>query len=185
MTQRHLLFILALLGSLILCSPARAEVGAFEAYLGGSIGQSTLENDVEDFSFDEKDTAWRLFLGGRSGLLPILDVALEGGYRDLGDPGTTVAGQSLDVSLKGYDLSALVIFPIGPVDLFLKGGGMTYTVDSSFAWLDKDERGSGFLYGAGIGARFWKLGVRAEYELMDVDELDKTSIYWFSAYFRF
>ncbi len=183
MRHRPLLFILAFLGPLFLSSQAQALVGEF--YLGGSVGRATLENDFAPGDFDEDDTAFRGFLGHRLTLLPVFDLAVEAGYRDLGDPSTTVAGQDIDVSLTGYDIAALAIFPLGPVDLFLKAGGMGYTLDTSVAGLDRDFDGNAFLYGAGVGARVWKLGVRAEYELIDVDELDESSMYWVSVYYRF
>ncbi|MCU0576892.1 MAG: porin family protein [Desulfobacterota bacterium] len=181
----QLLFIPALLGTLILCNPAQAMAGDSGLYLGGSIGQATLEDEFTGDDFKDEDTAFRAFMGLRTSLFPVLDFALETGYRDLGDQSDTVARQNIDVSLKGFDLAGLVIFPLGPVDFFLKAGGMSYTLDTSLSGPDGDDRGIDVLYGAGIGARFWKLGVRAEYELVNVDELDKASMYWLSAYFRF
>ena len=183
MRKGPLPILLAFLGPLILCSPAQALVGEF--YLGGGIGRATIENDFTEDDFKEDDTAFRAFMGHRLALFPVLDFAVEAGYRDLGDPDVSVAGQDIDVSLTGYDLVGLVIFPAGPLDIYVKAGGMRYNLDTSVAGMDRDFSGNALLYGAGIGARFWRIGVRAEYEFIDVDELDKSSMYWLCAYFRF
>ncbi len=185
MRQSCLLFTLALLGSLSLCTPAQALVGEF--YLGGGVGRATLEDEFTADDFKEDDTAFKAFTGYRLTLLPVLDFAVEAGYRDLGDPGDTVAGQSIDAGLTGYDLAGLVITSIGPVDLFLKAGGMNYDYELEFsgAGEDRDYDGTAALYGAGVGVRFWKLGARVEYEYIDVDELERSSTYWLSLYLRF
>ena len=175
----------AILGALILCSLALTEAGAIETYLGGSVGQVTLEDEFNGEDFKEKDMAFRAFIGFRTGLLPVLDFALEAGYRDLGDTSGTAGGESIEVKLSGYDVAGLVILPFGPVDFYVKAGVMGYNLDTSVAGVDSEEISSDFLYGAGIGARFWKIGVRAEYEIVNVDELDNASMYWLSGYFRF
>jgi hypothetical protein len=41
------------------------------------------------------------------------------------------------------------------------------------------------MYGAGVGFRFWRLGIRAEYEYLDIDELSSAHVGMVSATFRF
>ncbi len=185
MNEKHLIIVLAILVSLVLVSPAQA--AGTGVYLGGGIGQVTLEDDFSSAyaNFREKDTSYRLFGGYRLGLLPILDLAAEAGYRDFGNPGKTIAGQSFDLDMTGYDLSALVIFPIGPIDLLLKGGMLRYDLDASFAGEHKSYSGTAPVFGAGIGTRVWKIGLRADYELADVDEVDDTTMFWLSVYYTF
>lgn len=180
------IFIILVLSTLLF-PDGQARAAGQGLYLGGSIGQSTLEDDLSEAldSFNEKDTSYRLFGGYRVGILPVLDFAFEAGYRDLGNPNDNINGETFKAGLTGYDLAALVIFPIGPIDFYLKGGGLWYSLDRSYANFDKSDDGDALTYGAGIGARIWKFGLRAEYELADVSELDNTTMYWFSIYYMF
>lgn len=173
--------------AIVMFSGGRAQAAATGLYLGGSLGQATLEDDLSATldSFKENDTSYKLFGGFRFGLLPVLDIAAEGSYRDFGSPSEKIGGQKFEIEVTGYDLSALVIFPIGPIDIYLKGGGLRYSLDASFAGLKDSEDGNAAIYGTGIGARFWKLGFRAEYEMVDIDELDKAYMYWASIYYMF
>lgn len=179
--------LIAIVLSALLCTGSQVQAAGTGIYLGGSLGQSTLEADLSDTldSFKEKDTSYRVFGGFRLGVLPILDFAGEAGYRDFGNPSESIGGQSFEVEMTGYDLSALVIFPLGPFDIYLKGGGLRYSIDSSFAGLKDSQDGNAAIYGGGIGARVWKLGFRAEYEMADIDELDKVYMYWASIYYMF
>ncbi len=63
-------------------------------YLGGSVGDATIQADVPDpkggaFGFDESDFAWKAF-GGYNFDIAFMDFAIEGGYVDLGAPSGTV-----------------------------------------------------------------------------------------------
>jgi hypothetical protein len=185
MRVKAIFIILAL--SALLFPDGQARAAGQGLYLGGSIGQSTLEDDLSTTldSFNEKDTSYRVFGGYRLGILPLLDLALETGYRDLGNPEEKIDGQTFKVDLTGYDLSALVILPVGPIDFYLKAGELWFSIDKSYANIDKSDDDFGAIFGAGIGARLWKLGLRAEYEVAAIDQLDKASMYWFSVYYTF
>ncbi|CAN0605037.1 unnamed protein product, partial [Ectocarpus sp. 12 AP-2014] len=60
-------------------------------YLGASIGEAQLDfdddrpgaNDIDvDIDFDDEDTAYKVFAGYNLGLIPLVDLAVEGAYVD-------------------------------------------------------------------------------------------------------
>jgi OOP family OmpA-OmpF porin len=160
---------------------AHADIGP---YIGASLGETTFK-DSEGFPnglggtthvhLDENDTSYKLF-GGYM-ILPFLGI--EGGYVDFGDVSKNFSGTGakLDVSADGWEAFLVGNLPLGPVDLFAKGGILSYdakvkarvngtTVASGS---DSDEVGA---YGVGAAVGFGGLKVRAEFTLYDVDNID-------------
>ena len=166
----------ALLGSLSI-SQAGAAGGL---YLGGGIGQSSIKDNINTENFDTDDAAWKAFVGYRFKFIPIIDLAVEGGYTDFGKPSQSVGGQNVQFKLHGYHAAGLLIFPLGPVDLYGKAGVISWDSDIiSAGTTTTANSGSDLLYGAGIGLNFGKLGIRAEYEryqIKDVDRVDMLSV---------
>ena len=154
-------------------------------YVGGGVGQAMVEADSGGQSFDESSTSYRAFAGYRLGVIPILDLAGEIGYRDLGKAEGTVGGSAVSYQTKGADAAVLVIFPILGFDLFGKAGVFQYSLDKTVNGVTTGYDGTAPMYGAGVGFRFWRLGVRAEYEYLDVDETKKQQVGMVSVYFRF
>lgn len=150
---------------------ARAESGF---YLGGSVGDATIQADVSDpkggaFSFDESDFAWKAF-GGYNFDIAFMDFAIEGGYVDLGAPSGTVQDVNYGVDVSGWDVFALAGFNLGPVGLFAKAGMISWDADASVDGFDAGgDSGSDPVYG--VGARFTLGGfeIRGEYEMFDID----------------
>jgi OOP family OmpA-OmpF porin len=157
-------------------------------YLGGSVGQSTAkasagiddgEGGFNTFHFDKTETGYKAFVGFN--FLPFLGV--EGGYVDFGSPEDhAVFGiQSIDgeVDATGWEAFLVGTLPIGPVDLFVKAGG----IEASFDLKVHDNLGTGqtfkdsesnemFAYGAGAQWNIGKFGIRVEAEGYDVSKLD-------------
>jgi len=142
------------------------------AYIGGSIGDSTLEFKDDDTGqkFDADDTGFKLTAGYR-----IIDwVAVELNYTDFGKPVDRIFGVDLEADYSAVSISALGMLPLGRnFDLFGRLG---------VARLDADFRARGFANSAsdksteplfGIGAQFRanNFAVRIEYEgiLLDAD----------------
>jgi Outer membrane protein beta-barrel domain len=158
-----------------------AEVGF---YLGGSIGQTTVEFEETvddgdggstDFHFDSDDTGYKLFVGYN--FLPWLGV--EGGYIDFGNPADDLnipnfPNVDADIEVTGWEAFLVGTLPLGPVDLFIKGGGVAAELDAelkvtgfpSESFNESDEYGA---YGVGAAFNFGKFAIRAEYEAYDVD----------------
>ena len=165
-----------LLAALGLVVPAHAETGF---YVGGGIGQSSLEDDPANF--DEQDSAWKAFVGFKLGFIPIVKAAVEAGYRDLGNP--AAAGSSVEV--RGYDYAALIGIGLGPVELFGRAGQMQYDLTASGAPTLSEADGSATVLGVGAAFKLFGIGLRGEYEQIDIDELDNVSMISLSLVFGF
>ena len=143
-------------------------------YLGAGVGDST----IKDGSFDSSDTAYKAFVGYRFNMIPIIDLAVEGGYTDFGKPSQNNA----TFKLNGYNAAGLLIFPLGPIDLYGKVGLLSWKADSNFG---ASQSGTDPFYGVGAGFNIWKIGVRAEYERYQIKDIDRVEMVSISALFRF
>lgn len=157
-------------------------------YVGGGIGQANIEDSTGNsggVAFDESDTAWKGFVGYNFDLLPLLKLAAEVGYRDLGKTDSTVAGVPVEYSVRGIDYSVLAGVGLGPVDLLARVGGMQYDLEKNIGGLKRDFDGTAPLYGLGVWFTLAGIGLRAEYEIVDIDELDKAEMLSVSAFYKF
>jgi hypothetical protein len=144
-------------------------------YLGAGVSQVKLDNVGDDFGtgslddFELDDTSWKLIAGFR----PLDNFAVELNYMDLGDESATIAGANFNFEAKAYAAYAVGFFPVGPVDLYAKGGLVRVETEGSgplgFRF---DDDGTEFGYGAGVQVRLGSLGARLEYEQFDVDNTD-------------
>ena len=181
--MRYLNPIVTLAAVLCVALPVSA-AHAGGVYLGGGVGEASIEDSAGNPAgtpFSESDVAWKAFLGYRFDLLPIVSLSAEGGYRDLGKPNTAVA----EYSAKGFDYGALAGLGLGPVELFARVGGMEYDLDKRIAGTTFSFDGSAPVYGAGIRFNLLGAGVRAEYEKIDIDELDKVEMISVSVFYQF
>jgi len=156
-------------------------------YLGASIGNSwysskveveEIESEIKDIS--DNSTGWKIFGGFNSQSF----FSVEGGYRDLGTVETTVQGTTLtkyDSKTKGWDIQAMGRLQIAIVDLFGKAGAFFYNTQGD--WVD--ESGTAFIWGLGAGVHFGPIGVRLEWESMEVKNPDTLSMVSLGATFGF
>ncbi|MBW4934954.1 outer membrane beta-barrel protein [Marinobacter sp. F4206] len=148
-------------------------------YLGASVGQAKIDfrdnrslDDVDfDVDFDDDDTGYKIFGGYNFGLIPLVDLAVEGAYVDFGSfNGSigTLTDAGLDIN--GWTGAGLAGIKLGPIGLFAKAGVIAW--DSDFKGVNFDDDGTDPLYG--IGARFnlFSFQLRAEYERYDLDDFD-------------
>lgn len=157
-------------------------------YVGLGAGQTVISDNVTPAGsalFDEKSTSWRGFAGYRLGLIPILDFAVEGGYRTFGTANATVGGVAAEYKASGFDGALLAIFPFLGFDLFGKAGVLRYDLDRNWGGSTASFSGTAPMFGVGAGFRVWRLGVRLEYERFDVDQLKGLDGAMLSGTFRF
>jgi hypothetical protein len=161
---------------------AQAESGP---YAGGSVGSVTIQADIPDednlevFEFDENDFAWKAF-GGYNFDLALLDLAIEGGYVDLGAPGGDIAGTNVELGVDGWDVFGVAGLQLGPIGAFAKAGVISWDLEATIDGLNSGEDdGTDPAYG--IGARFnvGSFEIRGEYEMFDLDSAD--DVYMLSA----
>ena len=161
---------------------ARAESGL---YLGGGIGQATVRESTPAGEFDADNAAYKAFVGYRIGVLPIVDLAAEGGYVNFGKPSQTLGGQSAEFKLHGAYAAGLLLFPIGPIDLYGKLGIINAQAESRLGATSSSSTDTDAFYGAGVGFRIWKIGVRAEYERYQIRDVDRVQMFSLNALFQF
>jgi OOP family OmpA-OmpF porin len=163
-------------------------------YLGGSVGNSTLEADDNfeldgtdvSLDFDESDTAYKLF----GGYMFNDYLGVELAYVDLGEPEDDFSADggeiSVDLSAEFTGFTADVVgqLPLGPVDLFAKVGLVSYDAELDISATDGVVTESGSLeddgeelhYGLGATLNFGNFGIRAEYEMFDIGDIDEASL---------
>ena len=153
-------------------------------YIGGGVGSATIEDSASNpagTAFDESDSAFKIFGGYRFDWLPIVSLSGEVGYRDLGKPNASGAEYKVD----GFDYAALAGLGLGPVELFARLGGMEYDLDKPIGGTKTSFDGSAPVYGVGARFTLFGIGVRAEYENIDIDELDNVEMISVSAFYEF
>jgi len=166
-TRFHLRSVAAAFGAtaaLVLgAASAQAGVPGVDLYMGVGLGQSNADVSADDLavpSFDKKDMAWKLFVGGR--FLSFVGAELD--YIDLGKP----KGSGVDIKYKGlagYGLFYLPI-PLPILDIYAKAGLARIDVNPSFAASTDDTK---FAYGAGLQLKFGSFAIRGEYERFKVE----------------
>ncbi len=161
-------------------------------YIGGSIGQSNVESDVQNpslpdvGSFDESDFAWKLYGGYNWVLAKTFGFGIEGGYVNFGSPSDTVlAVLPVKIEPTALDLFATLGFDIGPVGIFGKVGYAWWDVDVSVDNATFSDDGSDPVYGVGARFNLWSLEIRGEYEFFDVDDVDDLALWTIGVVWRF
>lgn len=154
-------------------------------YLGGSVGSVTISADVPDedlgevFVFDENDFAWKAF-GGYNFDLAVVDLAIEGGYVDLGAPSADLLGSSVELEVAGWDVFGLAGIELGPVGVFAKAGMVSWDADASVDGIEAGgDDGTDPAYGVGARFTLGTLEIRGEYEYFDIDSTE--DVYLLSA----
>ena len=168
---------LALLATAYAFAPLAANADS-GFYIGGSAGGATLEADFGDTGvpgfptdLDEDDTAVKVFVGYTFDL-PAIDLAVEGGYVDFGEPEINVLGEEITLDPTGINLWGIVAVETGPIDLFAKLGYISWDVDISALGDSVTEDGSDLGYGVGLSFGLGPIKVRGEYEVYELDDAD-------------
>jgi opacity protein-like surface antigen len=172
MRNKVVIGILAAFG--LMGASAHAAESDAGAYVGVGIGTSTIK--IDDFNFDESDTAFKLF----GGYMFNPYVGLELAYLNAGEPSATVSGVSVEVSVTGFSGSVVGNIPLGDrFALFGKLGFAQYDVEATArigaASASADDSGSELAYGVGMSVSLTdRFSLRAEYEMFDVEDGDFT-----------
>ena len=158
-------------------------------YFGASIGNAwqsaTVDaNEVigEVSEISENSTGWKAFGGFQSeGIF-----GLEGGYRDLGKVKSSFGDVEYSTKTTGWDVEALGHIELSVVDLFAKAGAFFWSTDSALSGLSgDDESGTSFIWGLGAGISLGPIGIRLEWESMEVKSMDNLSMLSLGATFGY
>jgi hypothetical protein len=155
-------FAFLLLGSSLLATAAQAEL-----FLGGSIGSASVAIDTDTDRFDENDGSWKVF-GGYEFDLSVINFGIEGGYRDLGSPSSSLG--SIDTT--AIDLYAVIGFDFSFIGIFGKAGLVAWDADILGGGSQASDDGTDSAYGVGVNFDFASLELRFEYELFDIKDTD-------------
>ena len=159
-------------------------------YIGAGVGDASIKGSGTDpvrgdYSFDDSDSAIKLFGGYNFGLVPFLDLAVEGSYVDFGSTRATFQDtSSFEVDVTGISGFGLIGFDVGPIGLFAKAGLIYSEVVKKLGSTPTDS-GTDPAYGVGAKLQFGSFAVRAEYEVFEVDSLDDLSMVSVSAVYTF
>ena len=170
----------------VLLSAALSQVHAADGlYLGAGIGVASLRGEIDTETLDTDDASYKAFVGYRFDAIPVIDLAVEAAYTDFGRPTQTLSGQDTRLKLTGPSIAGLLIFPLGPIDLYGKGGWISWKSDVSSGASTSNESGTDTFYGAGLGFYLWKIGIRLEYERFQIKDIDRVELVSLSALFQF
>ena len=147
-------------------------------YLGGSVGTSFINQTVLDIDslmveLKENELSYKFYAGWRLSKY----IGIEGGYRNLGKSQQELDNYMMNAKTYGWDLQAMGIFPVGPVDLFGKLGVFFWDSEYEFDNELRYKNGTSFMFGLGAGVRIGgRLGVRAEWEFLDMSSGNRLSM---------
>lgn len=157
MNLKNIKIINACIFSALLTTPAVSFAGADSGfYIGAGVGDAS----IEEGTFDESDSAYKIIAGYNIGFIPFVDFAVEGSYVDFGSPG--------DIDATGIDGFGLVGLNFGPVGIFAKAGAIAWDVESNTG----SDSGTDPAYGIGARFQLFSFSVRAEYEVFEFDTAD-------------
>ncbi|HEY8520542.1 MAG TPA: outer membrane beta-barrel protein [Gammaproteobacteria bacterium] len=141
-------------------------------------------DDVDDVGLDfDDESATKLFAGWRFNRF----LAVQLDYIDFGESTASLGPLSIQSDSSGWAPAIVGTLPIGPLELFARAGMIFYDVDIDAPGRSLiDASGEDPIYSAGIGITLLgRLSLRAEYEEIDIDELDEADSVWISAAWRF
>jgi outer membrane immunogenic protein len=171
--------ILLVAALLLMSAESRADSGF---YVGGSVGSAGLEIDFDDpgdplntVTFDEDDFAWKAFAGYNFDLT-LLNLAIEGGYVDLGGSSADLGGTLFAVDADGLDLFGVLGVDLGPIGIFAKAGVIAWDAEASIDGLGDSDDGTDPAYGVGAKFGFGSFAIRVEYELFDIEDAEDVAM---------
>jgi OOP family OmpA-OmpF porin len=177
---------LAAASLLAIAGALAASQASAQPYLGGSIGQSDVDDEITtglitSGSVDGKDTAFKIF----GGYMFNRNFGVEGAYVDLGEVsysgsfgGAPVTGGKVEIN--GFNVSAVGAFPVNEqFSVFGKIGLFIWDADASDTTggvpFSASADGTDLSFGVGVNYSFTRnLGVRAEWEMFKTDDGDAT-----------
>jgi len=145
-------------------------------YFGGSVGPSFMNTKISDVNWEDvkvegNDLSYKVYAGY---MFPAF-LALEGGYRNLG----RISDDISEANSSGWDLNAKANLSIGSLQLFGKAGAFFNNVQVTFqdpVHPDINKNNTKFMFGFGAGLNIDRLGIRAEWESLDISKDNKVSM---------
>ncbi len=176
----HKLVLAVTLTALLL--PTIAFAGAESGiYIGAAVGNSNIKGPINENDFDVEATGYKFILGYNFGIVPLIDLAIEGSYVDMEEESVGDISYS-QTSFNGFGLLGL---SFGPFGLFAKAGLAAWDADARVGNLSTSESGSDPVYGIGARLQIAKLSGRIEYEYYDQSNFNDVSMASISLLYTF
>jgi len=161
--MKKLIYLFTLVTLVFIANEAKSQF-----YAGASIGNSFINKDLsdlngDDFKIDENSFGYKIFAGFGSKF-----IGGEGGYRDLGKVQSTVNSIELKSKITGWDLAARGKVSLGPVIAFAKAGAFFGKSENDVGSYNYTDNSTNFLWGLGAGLKLGMLGLRLEYESLEM-----------------
>ncbi len=153
--------------------PITAHAGAESGiYLGAGLGDTNIKGPLDGNDLEFDSTGYKVLLGYNFGVVPLIDLAVEGAYVNLGEEskGNTKFEQT---SLNGFGLAGL---SFGPIGLFAKAGLAAWDAETRVAGLKTSDSGTDPVYGLGARLQLGSFAARLEYEYYDQSDFDDVSM---------
>ena len=164
------LFALAILSPAVLQAQVKPFVGAS---LGASFYDTSIEDvSGDDFKMEGEEFAWKIF----GGLTAMKFLGLEGGYVHLGETQNSNDSFTAESKTTGWDLFAVGNLPVGPIGVFGKVGYLWWRADQKIDEAPFEVTGSDFMWGLGAMLKLGGLGIRAEWERVELEGDDSVML---------
>ncbi len=164
----------------LLCAAGAVHAGSDSGiYVGGSIGNANVDYsdnilNLGKLKFDDDDVGYKAFVGYNLGIIPFLNLAIEGTYYDFGTQDGELGNTGIDgkAEVTAWSAAGLVGFNLGPFGIFGKVGAVNWDGDFDAGSISNSDDGTDPLYGLGAKFQIGSLAVRGEYELLDLSDGD-------------
>jgi outer membrane immunogenic protein len=169
--------LLATFATTLIAPTARAE-----PYVGGSVGNASVDASIGVVGFDESDSAKKLIVGYIIDL-PVVDISVEGSYVDFGRPREDSSGAAFEID--GLDAFVVAGLDFGLVGVFAKAGLIAWDADAALSGFSSGTDGTDSAYGLGIRFNVASLFLRAEYEKFDIESTEDVDMLSVGVVWRF
>ena len=159
--------------SIYLCAalflPLSAWAGAESGlYLGGGVGDTNIKGNQGGDDFDFDSTGYKLVMGYNFGVVPLVDLAVEGAYVDLGEE----SSGGVSVEQTSWNAFGLAGLSFGPLGIFAKTGLAAWDAETSVGGISSSDSGTDPVYGIGARLQFGSFQARLEFERYDQSDFD-------------
>ena len=146
-------------------------------YIGGSLGYTMIHFERANWDDSDNDLGYKVFAGYNFGLIPFLDLAIEGSYVDFGEASRDLMppnpwGTNLEVGITAWDAFGLACFNVGPVGIFGKVGQVWWDSKANVMTLAYEKSSNDLALGVGVRFQVGSATIRAEYEYFDINIID-------------
>ena len=105
-----------------------------------------------------------------------MNLGLEAGYVNLGGPSGDILNMPAKIETDGWSAFGVLGLDLGPVGIFGKYGVYSWDATLTIDGVSDSEDGSDPMYGLGAKIGIGSLDLRAEYEVIDVDDAEDYSM---------